>query len=80
MAYLPIEKIDPEGTVWSLHCAHCGRKVGDLEHSEIVPFLAFLTREQDAVLCFDCEESWYARLWAVKMLGNSFGGSPACLV
>lgn len=64
MGFLPIEKVSEVSTKWTLHCCFCGKKVGTLDHSEILPFLAYVTDTNDIILCFDCELDIDAKRWS----------------
>lgn len=80
MAFLPIEKISEHSTDWTLHCCFCGKKVGTLDHSEILPFLAYLTATNDVVMCFDCEKTFEARRWSYIVFQQHTRRQSACLV
>lgn len=66
--YLPIAPRIPDETTYSVKCTHCGRIVCTMQPNELLPFLQWLTETNEIVLCFNCEEDWYARLWARRRL------------
>lgn len=75
MAYTQARFLSPSRV--TLHCEQCDTQVDTIHSNEILPLLMYLSRTEQKILCFDCDNS---RLDEIPEALGKWVDLPACLV